>query len=324
MQSRWRDGKSPTRTPRKAPSPMPARAAPPRGEPGRFKVETGRTQVQHSSLAAPAAASHPPPGTGSQPCQHLEGRGLSLPLCARTPPLLSALPGSVRHGPPAPAPIPRWATGAVLRRAGPGQVAAAGGGGCGSSPLPRAPAGARVPEGCRGSCGCGLGEKERVQSFSLLFPRAPLFITAFPDHPTDTVPPSSSPRCGSWTLSLPLPPAPPPLPCTALAPRCSPLSRPPALPKPLGGVRVSACGSPTPSPAVSSGQVSLCFAMWGRRGGCQPAVAFLQLLPCLSSGVSVCARGNLCKHGFLQKGEGVGERSASSVLSPSRRSPLIP
>ncbi|CAN8220078.1 unnamed protein product [Coccothraustes coccothraustes] len=61
MQSRWRDGKSPTGTSRKAPSAMPGRAAPPQGEPGRLKVETGRPQVQHSSgccIPPPARLRH--------------------------------------------------------------------------------------------------------------------------------------------------------------------------------------------------------------------------------------------------------------------------
>lgn len=284
---------------------MPARATPPQGEPGRLKVEIGPPQAQHSSPSAPAAASHSPPGfgTGSQPCRRLEGHESCPRLCVPAP-RLSSLPFPARHGSPAPAPIPRSAAGAVQSRAGPGQVSAAGAGCCGSSPLPRAPAGAPVPEGGRGSCGCRVGEKERVQSFSLLFPRAPLFITAFPDHPTDTVPPSSSPRCGSWTLSLPLSPAPPPLPCAALAPwsRCSPRNRAPALPESRGGVRVSASVSPTPCLAVSSNQVSLCFAVGGRRGGCQPAVAFCNCF-LASPRESVCVPGEIsattasCKRG---------------------------
>lgn len=61
MQSGWRDGKSPARTPRKAPSAMPGRAALPQGEPGRLKVEIGRPQVRHSSgccIPPPARLRH--------------------------------------------------------------------------------------------------------------------------------------------------------------------------------------------------------------------------------------------------------------------------
>lgn len=113
----------------------------------------------------------------------------------------------------------------------------------------------QVPAGCRGSCGLGVGggKRGRVRSFSLLFPRAPLFITGFPDHPTDTVPPSSSPRCRSRALALPLPPARPPLPCAALAPRCPPPSG--SLPG-RGGVRVPPCTLPTPSPAARRSRAS--------------------------------------------------------------------
>ncbi|XP_039946956.1 uncharacterized protein LOC120765829 [Hirundo rustica] len=123
---------------------MSTRAAPPQGEPGRLKVETGRPQLQHSSSAASAAASHPPPGFGtrSQPCQHLEGRELSPSLCARTPPLLSALPGSARPA------RPGADTSLGDRRCAATGRAGAGAGCCGSSPLPRAAAGARVPGGC--------------------------------------------------------------------------------------------------------------------------------------------------------------------------------
>lgn len=175
MQSGWRDGKSSTRTSRKAPRAMPTRAAPPQGEPGRLKVETGRPQVQHSSPAAPAAASHPPPGfgTGSQPCQHLEGHESCPRLCVPAP-RLSSLPFPARHGPPAPAPLPRSATGAVLRRAGPGQVSC---GRCRLLPLLSSPTGSG-----RRPCARGLPGKLRVRSGGEGM--SPQLLATFPPRPS--------------------------------------------------------------------------------------------------------------------------------------------
>lgn len=114
---------------------------------------------------------HPSPGTGSQPC-----RGAAPPAstwedersphpCVPTH-RLSSLPCRTPASKARPArPGAGTSLGgercAELDCAGP-----AAGGCCGgsaslfSAPLLEAPDGAHVPEGCRGSCGCGVGERE--------------------------------------------------------------------------------------------------------------------------------------------------------------------
>jgi len=73
----------------------------------------------------------------------------------------------------------------------------------------------------------------------------------------------------------------------------------PGAPQPLGGVRVFACVTPIPSPAVCSSQVSLRFAAGGGGEAVSPllgsAVASVHLL----GSQCACDRGNLCEHGFL-------------------------
>lgn len=78
----------------------------------------------------------------------------------------------------------------------------------------------------------------------------------------------------------------------------------PSSPQPLGGVRVFECMSPTPSPAVCSSQVSLLFAVGKGTEIVSPLLHFAIASLHHSELVYVCARGNLCKYGFLQKGKG--------------------
>lgn len=313
MRSGWRDGKSPTRTTREAPSATPARAAPPQGKPGRLKVETGRPQVQHGSgycIPPPAPLRHrvtavPAPG----------GTELSPSLCARSPPLLAALPGSARPAPPALVPVPRWAADAV--RSGPGRAGARG-----RCWLLRLLSSLVCPRVAGEVAGAEWGRRNESRA-SPYFSPAPLFLS---QH-FRTIPP---------TRSL----LPPPLVAGAgLSPSpCLRLPRPfPAPPSPLGARRAGRQRSPSPPrgacPCMRVPQPSssclrqpgvLVPCRGGKEGRLSARRCILQSLPCLSSGVNVCARGNLCNHGFLKKGEGVGERSASSALSPSRRSLLIP
>lgn len=261
---------------------------------------------------APATASHPPPrfGTGSQPGQHLEGQSCPRPCVSAA--RLSSLPFPARPGPPAPVPVPRWAAGAV--RAGPGRAGARGRCWLLSS--------LECPRVAGEVAGAEWGRRNESRA-SPYFSPAPLFLS---QH-FRTIPPTRSllppPLVAGAGLS--------PSPCLRL-PR--PFSAPPS---PLGSRRAGrqlspspprgACPCmrvPQPSPSCLRQPGVLVLCRGGKERRLSARRCILQSLPCLSSGVNVCARGNLCNHGFLQKGEGVGERSASSALSPSRRSPLIP
>lgn len=202
--------------------------------------------------------------------------------------------------------------GAEPGRAGAGAAAAAP---LRSSPLPRA-------------AGELAGEdwgRRNESTASPYFSPAPLFLSRH----FRTIPP---------TRSL----LPPPLVAGAgLSPSpCLRLPRPfPAPPSPLGARRragpqrsanpaeecVYLHASPHPIPGCLQQPGVLVLCRGGKERWLSLAVAFCKCFPASPrESVCVCARGNLCNHGFPQKGEGVGERSASSVLSPSRRSPLIP
>lgn len=216
---------------------------------------------------APGTASHPPPrfGTGSQPCQHLEGQSCPRPCVPAA--RLSWLPFPARPGPPRP-PWCRYLAGrrTLCEPGRAGQVPAAGAGSCGSSPL---------------SCARGLPGKLRVRSGGEGM--SPELLPTFPPRPSfyHSISGPSHRHGPSFLLpslreldSLPPPASGSPAP-SLRRPRPSVLAEQAgSAPRAPRGVRVPACVSPSPAPAVSGSQVSLCPAVGARRGGSQPAVAF--------------------------------------------------
>lgn len=81
-----------------------------------------------------------------------------------------------------------------------------------------------------------------------------------------------------------------------------------------GCVYLHACSQP--HPRLSAATRCPCALPWGKEGRLSARCCILQLLPCISSAVSVCVPGEISANTASRKRGKVGVQSASTVLGP--------
>lgn len=241
-----------------------------------------------STAASPLRLLHPTTpsgfGTESQPCQRLEGRELSPSLRARTPPLLSALPGSARPA------RPGADTSLGDRRCA--ETGRAGAGGCGRCRMLRL---LSSPTGSgRRPCARGLPGKLRARSGGEGM--SPELLPTFPPRPSFYHSISGPSHRDGPSFLLPslreldsLPPPASGYPAPSLH-RPRPSVSVLAAEQGASAPQTPACISvrvPHPIPGCLQRPGVLVLCRGGKEGWLSSRWCILQLLPCLSSGVCV-------------------------------------